>query len=63
MKVLIIKKFQNTPDEAFHPVTVLELWDATAERAIKEGKALAIPEGVDPEQFKSNYELQNKKGK
>lgn len=63
MKVLIIKKFQDTPDTVIYPVTVVNMWPATAERAVKEGKALPIPDDVDGDAFKIEYELKNKKGK
>jgi hypothetical protein len=65
MKVLIIKAFQDTPTTVLYPYEVVNMWDTTAERAIKTGKAVPVPEGVDGEAFKQQYinELKNKKGK
>lgn len=65
MIVLITKAFQNTSDTVLYPFEILNLWDTTAERAIKEGKAVAVPEGMDPQNFKMNYlnNINKKKGK
>lgn len=66
MRVLITKPFQDTPNSVLYPFEVLKLWDTTAERAIKEGKAVAVPEDTDAQAFKDNYiqnlTLKNKKG-
>ena len=53
-KYLIIKEFENVPGEFYLPGEVLELWPETAKRATKEKAAIAIPDGVDSEQFKNS---------
>ena len=65
MKVLIIRAFQDTPTTVLYPYEVLNMWDATAERAIAEKKAVPVPEGADGETFKATYitELKNKNKK
>jgi len=61
MKVVFIKAFQNTPHHVMYPGEVHDLWDTTAERAVKEGKALYIPEGMTAQMVIDNNKI--KKGK
>lgn len=63
MRLLFIKPFQDTPDTVIYPREAHEVWSTTGERALKEGKAVEIPEGVDEEQFiQQTFENLKKKG-
>lgn len=52
MRLLFIKPFQDTPDTVIYPGEIHDVWTTTGERAIKENKAVEIPEGVDEQAFK-----------
>lgn len=51
MRLLFIKDFQNTPDTVIYKGEIYTVWTDTAKRAIKEGCAVEIPEGVDEQLF------------
>ena len=54
MKYLFIKDFENVAGEIIAVGSILELWPETAKRATREKAAIAIPDGVDSEQFKNS---------
>lgn len=63
MKLLFIKPFQDTPDTVIYPGEIHEVWSTTGQRALKENKAVEIPEGVDQEAYKKQvFENLKKKG-
>lgn len=51
MRILITKEFENVPGEILQPGWVLDMWDVSAKRAIKEKAAVEIPPGVDEKIF------------
>ena len=63
MRLLFIKDFQNTPDQVIYKGEINTMWTETAKRAIKEGRAVEVPEGVDEALFAKNTfdNLKNKK--
>ena len=64
MKLLFIKPFEDSPGVVIYPPAIHEVWSTTAERAIKEGRAVEVPDGVDEELFtKQTFEELKQKGK
>jgi hypothetical protein len=64
MKLLFIKPFEDCPGVVIYPFVIHEVWSTTAERAIKEGRAVEVPAGVDEELFtKQIIEELKQKGK
>ena len=63
MRLLFTRPFQDTPNTVIYPGEIHTVWTTPGERAIKEGKAVEVPEGVDEEEFaKLTFENLKKKG-
>ena len=63
MRLLFIKDFQDTQNSVIYKGEIYTMWSETAKRALKEGKAVEIPEGVDEVQFaKQTFDNLKKKG-